>query len=86
MPNDNRLPLTVYGKHGCQQCNATLRRLEAKEIRYECVNVEDSAEAAVMVKNLGYRQVPVVVVPFDHEAMGGQHWSGFRPDLLDRLV
>ncbi len=86
MPVDNRLPVTVYGKDGCQQCSATCRRLKDKDIRYECVNVEDSPEAAVMVKNLGYQQAPVVVVPFDYEGMGGQHWSGFRPDLLDKLV
>jgi glutaredoxin-like protein NrdH len=83
--SDNRLPVKVYGKDKCQQCKATLRRLEAREIRFECVNVDVDAAAATMVTKLGYQQVPVVVVPFDYEGMGGQHWSGFRPDLLDRL-
>ena len=31
------------------------------------------------VTELGYRQVPVV------EA-GGDHWSGFRPDMIARLA
>ncbi len=84
--SDTRLPVVVYGKDKCQQCKATLRKLEDKGIRYECVSVEKDAVAAEYVGKMGYQQAPVVVVPFDYGDMGGQHWSGFRPDMLDRLV
>ncbi len=86
MQNDTRLPVVVYGKDRCQQCKATCRKLEDKGIRYECVNVEQDVAAGEFVRKMGYQQAPVVIVPFDYGDMAGQHWGGYRPDLLERLV
>lgn len=33
-----------------------------------------------VVEDLGYSEAPVVVVSDEH------HWSGFRPDQIDRLI
>jgi glutaredoxin-like protein NrdH len=81
-----KLPVVVYEKDGCQQCRATCRWLEDKGIEFRCVNLEKSAAAAEFVREMGHQQAPVVIVPFDREGVGGQHWSGFRPDLLGQLV
>ena len=71
--------VTVYSKPECVQCNATYRRLDAKGIPYEVIDMSEDAEALAEVKEMGYLQAPVVVMP------DGTHWSGFRPDLLDKI-
>jgi len=83
--SDTRLAVVVYGKDKCQQCRATCRKLEDKGIRYECVSLEKHPAAAEFVAKMGHQMAPVVFVPFDYGDMGGRHWSGFRPDLLDQL-
>lgn len=71
-------PITVYTKPECIQCDATKRELMRRGITYNTVDLTKSAEALEKVKQLGYRQTPVVVTPTDH-------WSGFRPDKLKAL-
>lgn len=83
MQNDVRLPITVYSKSDCQQCNATCRWLKDHDIRFRVEDIEPSLE---FVKAMGHQQAPVVFVPFDYGEAGGRHWSGFRPDLLGTLV
>ncbi|GAA2174863.1 redoxin NrdH [Agrococcus versicolor] len=74
--------VTVYSKPACPQCTMTYRALDAKSIQYRVVDVTE-VEAAMLyvVEELGYRAAPVVVVDDEPE----NHWSGFRPDLIDRL-
>ena len=72
--------VTVYSKPACVQCNATYRRLDAKGVPYEVIDMSEDAEALAEVKAMGYLEAPVVVTP------DGEHWSGFRPDLLDTLA
>ena len=38
-----------------------------------------NSDSLAYVKELGHLQAPVVVTA------DGEHWSGFRPDLLDQL-
>lgn len=80
------LSVTVYSTgESCQRCRLTIRRLEARSIRFTVVNVADEANAAArefVTNDLGYTEAPVVFV--DEEPQN--HWSGFRPDLIDRLV
>ncbi|MBY5973413.1 Glutaredoxin-like protein NrdH [Pseudooceanicola marinus] len=73
------MTVTVYSKPACVQCTATTRALEAKGIDYALVDLTEDAEAMTRVTELGYRQAPVVIA-------GDDHWSGFRPDLIGRLV
>lgn len=72
--------LVVYSKPNCVQCNATYRALDAKGIPYYVVDLSEDDAALEYVKELGYSQAPVVVV--DDE----DHWSGFRPDQIERIA
>ena len=78
------MAITVYTKPSCVQCNATYRALDSKGIDYEVLDLSEDAAALERVKSLGYLQAPVVIV--DGEAVGGDHWSGFRPDKISELA
>ena len=71
--------LTVYSKKSCVQCNATCRALDDKGVEYDVVDMSVDPDALEKVKALGHLQAPVVITP------EGEHWSGFRPDLIATL-
>lgn len=72
------MTVTVYEKPNCMQCVQTKRKLEQEGVPYETADLMDpgNLEAA---KSLGHMSAPVVVV-------GGESWSGFRPDLINRIA
>ena len=73
------MSLIVYSKPSCVQCNATYRALDAKGIEYTVVDLTTNPAALEYVMDeLGYSAAPVVV------ASDQDHWSGFRPDLIDK--
>lgn len=72
------MTVTVYSKPACVQCTATIRALDAKGISYDVIDLTADDEAMSRVQLLGYRQAPVVIA-------NGQHWAGFRPDMIARL-
>lgn len=85
------LPIVLYSKPGCQQCNASARKLDDHGIEYRKIDISVSPQAEARVRELGYQQVPVLDLPFDREVFDtdGQrisHWYGFRPDLLAQLA
>lgn len=69
----------VYSRPQCVQCDATVRYLESKGKAYQKIDVMQDDSALEKIKGLGYLQAPVVVT-------AEQHWSGFRPDLLDKYA
>jgi len=69
----------VYSKPQCVQCDQTKRYLKRQGVEYDEIDVTANADAYDYVVGKGYLQVPVVVTP------SGEHWSGFRPDLLAGL-
>ncbi len=71
--------ITVYSKPACVQCTATTRALDAKGVDYSVIDLTKDADAMSHVTELGYRQAPVVTV-------GGEHWSGFRPDRIAQIA
>ena len=73
------MPITVYTKPACVQCNATFRALDKAGLPYQVVDVSMDAKALDHIKALGYMQAPVVVTDTDH-------WSGFRPDKISTLI
>lgn len=88
MPNltttDHLVPITVYGRKGCQQCTTTTRKLDKHNIPYTYVDVDNDAVAGALVdiyatKNPGPKSLPLVVV-------GDQYWFGFRNERLARLA
>jgi glutaredoxin-like protein NrdH len=80
------ITVTVYTTgEGCMQCRLTRDRLAAAAIPATVVDLTDDANAAhraFVTEDLGYSQAPIVIVDDEPE----NHWSGFRPDLIDRLA
>lgn len=73
------MKIEIYSKPACVQCTATYRALDRQGLDYTVIDLTDDPTARETVENLGYRQLPVVVV-------GEQHWSGFRPDRIQALA
>lgn len=73
--------VTVFSKPSCVQCNATYRKLDDEGVEYTVIDMTEDGTALEKAKSLGYAQAPVVI-----DDATGSHWSGFRPDLIERLV
>jgi len=71
--------ITVYSQPNCQPCKATKRKLDQLGVNYRAVDVADDETALATIRGLGYQQTPVVVA-------GEQHWSGYRPHMLEELA
>lgn len=71
--------VTVFTKNQCGQCDMTKKLLEREGIDYTIRKVDEDDNALMTIKDMGYLQVPVVVTAL------GDHWSGFRPDLIKTL-
>lgn len=88
----SRYDITVYSKPRCPQCYATARLLNRMGAPYTKVDVTEDDVAYAFVKQLGYQQVPVVVVRDRHVEGDGrdgnivEHWSGFNPDRVKRAA
>ena len=75
------MSITVYTKPNCDACNATKLMLDIKHLEYRTVDVTDDDTALRFITHeLGYRQMPVVVVD------DITHWSGFRIEALTKLT
>lgn len=70
--------ITIYTRNDCVQCHATKRAMESRGFEFEMVNVDLVPDAADELRAMGFRQLPVVVA-------GETRWSGFRPDMINRL-
>ncbi|KNC89186.1 glutaredoxin-like protein NrdH [Trabulsiella odontotermitis] len=70
--------ITIYTRNDCVQCHATKRAMESRGFEFEMVNVDLDPEAVDTLRSQGFRQLPVVVA-------GETSWSGFRPDMINRL-
>ncbi|MDR1033375.1 MAG: glutaredoxin-like protein NrdH [Bifidobacteriaceae bacterium] len=71
--------IKVYSKPACAQCNATYLALDKAGVTYEVFDVTKDENAMNRVIELGFFQAPVV------EA-GERSWSGFRPDLIQKVA
>lgn len=70
----------VYTGEHCNQCDATIRKLNKEGIPFVEVKLSQQPDALDFVRSLGYQQVPVVYRDQD------THWSGFRPDNIAALA
>lgn len=71
--------IIIYTRNDCVQCHATKRAMENRGVTFELVNVDQLPDAAETLRAQGFRQLPVVVA-------GETSWSGFRPDMINRLL
>ncbi len=70
--------IIIYTRNDCVQCHATRRAMESRGLAFEMVNVDQQPDAADTPARAGFRQLPVVIA-------GELRWSGFRPDMINRL-
>ncbi|HCM9482853.1 glutaredoxin-like protein NrdH [Enterobacter kobei] len=72
------MSIIIYTRNNCVQCHATKRAMESRRMVFEMVNIDQQPEAAETLRAQGFRQLPVVIA-------GETRWSGFRPDMINRL-
>lgn len=72
------VPITVFGKPGCQGCKMTVRHLDKQGTPHQYRDVTKDPAAHEVVQALGYKALPVVTA-------GDMHWSGYSPDRLNTL-
>ncbi|MBT1177232.1 glutaredoxin family protein [Bifidobacterium callimiconis] len=69
------MPITVFTKPHCPQCDATKRQFDKLGLPYETVDLSKNPSTLEQLHEAGFRQAPVVITPVDS-------WSGYRPDLI----
>lgn len=72
--------VTVFSTPSCLPCKFTKKRLDDLDIDFVDRDVSTDQEAAEIVRELGYKSVPVVLLAT------GEHWQGLRPDRLAALA
>lgn len=77
--NENTPAVTVYSTPNCVQCKHTMRKLDQRGIPYRTHDLAADPQPLDELRSLGHQKAPVVVA-------GDQHWSGYRPDLIDTLA
>ncbi|MRS17343.1 glutaredoxin-like protein NrdH [Enterobacteriaceae bacterium RIT691] len=70
--------IIIYTRNNCVQCHATQRAMESRGFAFESVNIDLDPDAADALRSQGFRSLPVVFA-------GDESWSGFRPDMINRL-
>ncbi len=70
--------IIIYTRNDCVQCHATRRAMESRGLAFEMVNLDVEPDEIETLRAQGYRQLPVVIA-------GETSWSGFRPDMINRL-
>ena len=81
---ESRPVITVYTNPSCMACDATKKYLSERHTKFETVDLSTDELALSAVKDLGYRQAPVVFVRYPNGSE--THWAGFRPDKLSGFV
>jgi glutaredoxin-like protein NrdH len=69
--------ITIYTKNDCVQCHATKRAMESRGFAFEMVNVDHHPDAATCCASR--------VSSAAGGDAGETRWSGFRPDMINRL-
>lgn len=71
--------VTLYTQPNCPPCAGTKRALLKAGIPFEQFDITEDPAAADVVRALGYKATPVVVVSDDW------HWTGFKMTEIERL-
>ena len=77
--------LTVYTTGpSCVRCNMTKSVAKKRGVDVVEVDLREHPKAwEYVTEELGYSEAPVCVV---EDGTGQDHWSGFRPDQIDRVA
>lgn len=71
------MTIEVYTAENCQPCKATKRALQKAGLSFLELDAQEHADK---LKEMGYAQLPVVILD---DGVSG--WSGFRPDLIKEI-
>lgn len=72
--------VTVFSSPTCYPCRFTKERLDDLNVEFVDRDVTTDEEAAEIVRKLGYKGVPVVLLE------NGDHWQGLDPSRIDALA
>ncbi|MFN8622148.1 MAG: glutaredoxin domain-containing protein [Chloroflexota bacterium] len=56
-------PVLVYGSTWCVDCHVVTRYLDRTGVPYRWIDLAKDAAAQQMISDLGYRAIPVVMLP-----------------------
>lgn len=73
------MSVTVYTKPSCPGCVQTKTYLKSKGVDFTEIDLSQDIDALNKIKEMGYRQAPVVF-------NGDDHWSGFNPSKLSAVA
>ena len=73
------MAITIYTLPDCVQCETTKTYLQKYQLAYESVDLSIHPDEFTRITSMGYDRVPVVI-------SGDEHWQGFRPDKLFKLI
>lgn len=75
------MTVRIFTKTNCPSCKNTKDMMDTLGIEYNVRNIEDDDSNFQEVLDLGYTQVPVIVVGLD----GDDSWSGHQPSRIMQL-
>lgn len=75
--------ITVYSKPNCELCEMTKEFLKEHYVEFEEINVEENEEVLEIIKEKGFKNLPVVIVSNKGFVF---EFDGFQMDLLEGLV
>jgi len=66
------LSIVVYGKPDCPQCETTKKELDNVSLEYTYVDLslEENSKELKMIKNMGFRSVPVIMEDEEPVSLG----------------
>lgn len=73
------MPVIVYSKPDCPQCELTKRDMDILGIDYELIDITQHQDQLARLTSLGFRSAPVVET-------GLETWSGYDRDKIKGLV
>lgn len=77
----NMPQVEIFTKNGCPQCRLSKKLMNEHHIKYIEHNVSEHPEYIEIVKNMGYRALPVIKIKKTNEI-----WTGFRPDRINAMA
>lgn len=67
----------LYTKPHCTQCESTKTLMKKLGILYQEVDLSRDSGAFEKVKEMGFKQAPVIVTPIGA-------WSGYQPEMIEQ--
>jgi len=74
-----KIPVTIYTKSNCVQCDQTKKQFDKHGVEYSEVNLEENLDKLEEFKARGLLAAPIVTTDI-------KEWSGFRIDKIAGLV